>query len=95
MGKEKSKIKVLDVQSGQILFECSLDEEEKAYRFAAEMEGMGLDIKVVNPTLAQTLTTSLGLSSTEVAAYEASMQEEIEEHDGSCCFKDEPDKKVH
>ena len=95
MGNEKSKIKVIDVQSGQTLFECALNDSEKAYKFAAEMEGMGLDIKVVNPTLAQTLTTSLGLTNTEVAAYEASMEQELEEHEGSCCFEDESDKKVH
>jgi hypothetical protein len=94
MEKEKLKIQVQDVQTGQILFECSLIESEKAYNFAAEMEEMGLDVKVINPTLAQTLTSSLGLSSQAQAEYERSLDEEIEHHDGSCCFE-KPNKEIH
>ena len=89
MEKVTPKIKVLDVETLQVLFECSLAESDKAYQFAASMENMGLTVKVVSPTLSQTLTNSLGLSAAEVAQYEKSMEEELEDHDGSCCFKDE------
>ncbi len=94
MKKEMPKIQVKDVQTDQVLFECALSESEKAYHFAAEMEEMGLDIKVVNPTLSETLTTSLGLNQEEVAAYEASMEQEMDEHAGSCCFEDADEKKT-
>lgn len=90
------KIKVIDVTTEQVLFECALKESEKAYVYAAQMEEMGLDVKVVDPTLSQTLTSALGLSNEEKAAYEKSMDEEIEEHEGSCCFeKNDPNKSIH
>ena len=87
------KIRVLDQQTGQSLFECSFEESEKAYQFAAEMEEMGLDIVVVAPTLTETLTNSLGLSPEARAAYSHSLEEEIEQHEGSCCFEDQDPNK--
>ena len=90
------KIRVLDLQSGQTLFECSIQESEKAYQFAAQMEEMGLDLKVVVPTLSDTLSTSLGLSRDEQEAYEASLEEEMDNHEGSCCFTDnDPNKTLN
>lgn len=94
MEKEISKIRVVDTDSRQVLFECGIDESEKAYQYAASMEEMGLSVDVINPTLSETLTDSLGLSNEERRLYEASLQDEIEHHDGSCCFEDS-DKKVH
>lgn len=96
MEKEKSKILVRDVQTQQTLFECSMNESEKAWQFAAEMEEMGLDVEVVAPTLGETLSNSLGLSKDEKQAYMESLQEEMEEHDGSCCFTNpDEDSKLH
>ena len=92
MGKEKLKIQVIDIQTGQSLYECALNESEKAYQFAAQMEELGLDVKLVSPTLTDTLSTSLGLSNEAKAEYQKSMEEEMEEHEGSCCFED---KKLH
>lgn len=82
------KVQVLDIQTEQVLFECSIEESEKAYQFAAQMEEMGLDLKVISPTLSDTLSESLGLSPEQQAAYKDSMEEEMEDHDdsGSCCF---------
>lgn len=94
MEKEKSKIIVRDVQTQQVLFECPVTESEKAYQFAAEMEEMGLDIEVISPTLSETLSTSLGLTKEQLQEYKNSMDEEIEAHEGSCCFEDS-DKIVH
>jgi hypothetical protein len=92
MQKEKLKIQVLDTQSRQQLFECALEESEKAYQFAAEMEQIGLDVEVVNPTLSETLSKSLGVSREEFGRYQSELEEEIEQHEGSCCFKDSEDK---
>lgn len=94
MEKEKSKILVRDVLTKATLFECSISESEKAYQFAAEMEELGLDIEVLAPTLTDTLSNSLGLSAEQKATYQQSMEDEIEQHDGSCCFED-ADKKIH
>lgn len=95
MEKEKSKILVRDVQTKATLFECSIQESEKAYQFAAEMEELGLDIEVIAPTLTDTLSNSLGLSAEQKATYKESMEEEMEHHEGSCCFEDPADKKIH
>jgi hypothetical protein len=95
MEKEISKIRVVDTETRQVLFECTLEESEKAYQFAAGLEEMGLTVEVLHPTLGQTLTESLGLSNEDRRKYEASVEEEIEHHDGSCCFEDPADKKVH
>ena len=90
-------IRVLDVGTGQVLMEVSIEEAEKAYAFVAEMEEMGLDLKIESPTLADTLSQSLGLSPQQIAEYKESMDHEIEDHDASCCFtdEDEADKKIH
>lgn len=85
MEKEKLKVQVLDVGTGQSLFECSLEESDRAHEFAASMEEMGLDVKVINPTLSETLTSSLGLSMEETKEYQESMDHELEDHDSSCC----------
>ena len=88
------KIRVVDLQSGQTLFECTLQESEKAYQFAAQMEEIGLDLKVIVPTLSASLSSSLGLSRDEQLAYEDSLEEEMEEHEGSCCFTDKDPNKT-
>lgn len=95
MEKSRPKILVKDVQSKQILFECALTESEKAYQFAAEMEEMGLDLEVIIPTLGETLSNSLGHSKEELAQYKESLEEEMDSHEGSCCFTDEEKKTIH
>ncbi len=92
MEKEMPKIRVIDVETQQCLFECPLKDSEKAHAFAAEMDALGLSVKLVQPTLAQTLSHSLGLTTMEIAAYEESMEEEMEHHEGSCCFEDDSTK---
>jgi hypothetical protein len=94
MVKEKSKIFVRDINSQATLFECELNEAEKAYQFAAQMEELGLEIEVLSPTLSDTLSTSLGLTKDQEEDYRESLKEELEHHEGSCCFED-TDKKIH
>ncbi len=95
MEKEKSKIQVRDVQSDSLLFECPIEEAHKAYQFAAEMETLGLDIKLITPTLSDTLLNTLGLSWEAQEKYRSSTQEEIDSHDGSCCFEDQEKKTIN
>jgi hypothetical protein len=88
MEKEKSKILVIDTQTKQVLMECPLEEAGKAHEFAAQMEDIGLEVSVINPTLTETLTEALGLSSSQKDEYLESLQQEIEHHEGSCCFEE-------
>jgi hypothetical protein len=80
-----SQIQVIDALSNEILYECSLQDSEKAYAFASEMEELGLDIKVISPTITQTLTDSLGMNHDEKEEYENSVVAEIHDHEGGCC----------
>lgn len=86
MENGKSKIIVRDVETKQVLFECAVDESEKAWQFAASMEELGLNIEVLSPTLSDTLSDSLGLTNSEKQEYKESLEEEMEAHEGSCCF---------
>ncbi len=75
---------VRDLQSGQILFECPVEQSEKAYQAAASLEEMGLDVEVIHPTLSETLSHGLGLSLEELKEYQKSIEDEIEGHEESC-----------
>jgi len=100
MGKEKLKIQVKDTSSGQILFETDLENSEKAYAEAAQMEELGLDVTVHHPSLTDTLSDSLGLSEEAIGTYKESLDAEIQEHEsaelaGSCCFIDPKNRPIH
>ncbi len=94
MSQKIPQIVVLDNASEQILYSCPIEDSQKAYAYAAEMEQMGIDVKVINPTLADTLSASLGLSREEQMNYQDSLEEEIEQHEGSCCFEDINAQKI-
>lgn len=82
-----TKVKIIDVQSQNILFECSMEHIASAYAYAAELEEMGLDIEMIAPTITQSLTDSLGIKHDELEDFEQSVIAEMDDHDGSCCTK--------
>lgn len=79
------KVLVIDILSNEVLFECPMEELESAYQKAGDYEEMGLDVKVIAPTVTQTLTNTLGLTHDEEDEYQNSVVGEMEDHDGSCC----------
>lgn len=85
----QSEVKVIDKISGETLFSCPIEEMEKAYAAASEMEEMGLEVQIKAPHIHQTLANSLGASEQQHQEYEQSMQEELEDHDSSCCVSSE------
>lgn len=96
MTQNNSRAKVIDVYTGQVLASFPVQEESKAFAYAAEMEEMGLDVRVETPTLSQTLGESLGLSVEKKHLYEESIAHELDSHDGSCCFTEpDPDKPLN
>jgi aspartate ammonia-lyase len=90
----KSKVRVIDQGSQQVLFECEVILAEEAYVKAAEYEALGLDIKVDHPSVNQTLATSLGVEGTAMEALQESLAEEIEGHE-SCCYDEKGKHTVH
>lgn len=81
------KVKVIAIETKEVLLEVAIEEIAKAYQFAAQMEEMGIEVKLDAPTLADTLSDSLGLSADNRHKLEISMEEELEDHEGSCCAK--------
>ncbi|MCO4753288.1 MAG: hypothetical protein KC478_02345 [Bacteriovoracaceae bacterium] len=79
------KVKIIDTLSEETLFECTVEEMESAYQQAAQYEEMGLDVKIIAPSITQTLTNTLGMSHDEEEEYQNSVVAEMEDHDGSCC----------
>lgn len=84
------KVLVVDTLSNEVLYECSIEELESAYQRAGELEEMGLVVKVVAPSITQTLTNTLGMNHDEEEEYQNSVLAEMEEHDGSCCVTNAP-----
>lgn len=89
------KVRVLDLGSGQVLFECPVVDADRAYEAAAGFEAMGLDVKVDMPSVNQSLASSLGIEGAPMDAFQESLAEEMEDHPGSCCFDEKGDKIVH
>lgn len=83
-----SLVKVIDQNSKTELFSCSMDNIHSAYLYAKEMENLGLEVKIVSPTITQTLADGLGVSEKFKAEYQKSVEQEINDHDGSCCVTD-------
>ena len=88
MAGMNSKILVLDSE-GQELFSCTIEEREKAFEYAKSMEEMGIEVTLSEPSLPETLATSLGMEQEEGVEFRKTLIEEIEEHDVGCCFHKE------
>ncbi len=88
-----SRIKIIDNLSNSTLYEYSMEEADKAYEKSEELEAMGLDIKLVIPSVSETLIRSLGADSDAVNKLREMLDEEIASHieeEGSCsiCLPD-------
>jgi hypothetical protein len=85
-------IKVIEVQSKQVLFECELQQIDQAYQYATQMEELGLDVKIVSPSITRELSHSLGVSEADWAKIATALDDEIAEHEpleniDSCCVE--------
>ncbi|MCO4793581.1 MAG: hypothetical protein KC493_07710 [Bacteriovoracaceae bacterium] len=92
------RIKVIEKQGLEVLFECDIQEEEKAYTFAKEMEELGIDIEVQIPSVTETLISTLGANEEDVSTLKKMMDEEIESHnDANCddCIPEPINKEIH
>ncbi len=92
------KVKVIDILSEETLFQCEINEIEKAYAYAEQMEEIGLDIKITAPSAPETLARSLGASEENIHHLVDEIHQEIKDHDiegqfTSCTFC-VPDNKL-
>jgi hypothetical protein len=84
-----STIDIIDTTTGSLIKSYSLEESEKAYQEAANLEELGLSVTVKHPGAAVSLVQSLGASNLAIEELKEEMNEEMESHDepDSCCFK--------
>ena len=76
-------VQVIDSEN-QVLFECSIEEQEKAYNYAKSMEEMGIEVNLKTPSLPETLIDSLGANEDDQKILQKEIDEEIDSHDSSC-----------
>ena len=85
-----STIKIIDKLSNQTLYQFSMENIEKAYQKAAQLEEMGIDFVISIPSTAQTLLQSLGADQFTINYLKEEIDNEIDSHnEDSCCFKKE------
>lgn len=80
-------VKVIASDTNEILLETDIESLDDAYKFASQMDEIGIQVEVLAPTITETLSDTLGLSIDDKYHYEKSVDDEISEHDGSCCVK--------
>lgn len=80
-------VKVIASDTNEVLLETTVDKLDEAYKFASQMDQMGINVEVLAPTITETLSDTLGLSLDDKYHYEKSIDQELEDHDGSCCVK--------
>ncbi len=76
---QKSFVRVVD-QAEQELFRCSIEEREKAFEFAKQMEHLGVEVTLQEPSSVETLATSLGIDAQAQEKLKAAITHEIKEH---------------
>ena len=80
-----TKARVIEKLSEQVLCEFNLNQMDKAFAYAKQMEDMGLDVIIDAPDVNKTLAKSLGATEQQWAQYQKSMQEEMDDHDCVGC----------
>ena len=76
---QKSFVRVID-QTEQELFRCSIEEREKAFEFAKQMENLGIEVTLQEPSSIETLAINLGIDAKEQEKLKATIDHEIKEH---------------
>jgi hypothetical protein len=81
---DEKPILLLDSE-GQTLASYSLDQKDKAYEYAEELESMGIAVTLKEPSLPETLIRSLGANNSDTETLQNEIEEEISAHGEPCC----------
>lgn len=76
----KNTVRVIEVQSGEILFSTSIESIEKAYDAATIFEKMDIDFRIEAPSLPETLLRNLGKLDEEIEILNVEISAECESH---------------
>jgi hypothetical protein len=72
-------IVVTDIEN-QELFSCGIEDIDKAFQFARQMEEMDIEVKIMAPSLPETLINALGSSAEDCEKLKCAIDREISEH---------------
>lgn len=79
-----SRIVIYD-REGIELASFLLEEKEKAFEYAAQLEEMDIDFTLREPSLPESLISSLGANDLDQARLQKEILEEIESHGSPTC----------
>lgn len=74
-------VKVIEITSGEVLFSCTMEQRDKAYDYAEQMEAMGIDVRIDSPSCPETLATALSASKESIDSLKKAIDDEIKSHD--------------
>lgn len=74
-----SKIQIFDSENN-LLKEFKQNQTDQAYEYAEQMELMDIEVRIVSPSLPQTLAETLGAKQEELAILQQELEEEIDDH---------------
>lgn len=77
-------IKIYDSE-GQELASFTLKDRDKAFEYAEQMEAMGIEVSIKEPSLPETLILSLGANRSDTEQLQKEIDEEIDSHGNNCC----------
>ena len=72
-------IVVTDIEN-QELFSCGIEDIDKAFQFARQMEEMDIEVKVMAPSLPETLINALGSSEEDQEYLKKCIDDELADH---------------
>ena len=78
------KIKIYEFNTNELLASFPLEKSEQAYAFAKQMEEIGVDVRMEQPSVNHSLGHSLGMSDEELENLSLAIDEEIASHN-TCC----------
>lgn len=79
-----SKIYLYD-DEGQELASFNLEDKEAAFNYAEKLEEMGISVNLKEPSLPESLISSLGASNSDREQLRREIDEEIDSHDTPSC----------
>lgn len=79
-------VKIIHLESEETLFQCSMSEIDQAYKRFSEYEEMGLEVKLIVPSTAETVINLLNIPEDQKENFRKTLAEEIDSHNDSCCY---------
>ena len=80
MSSQANVVKVIHRQTGEELFRCPVEDRERAFQFAEQMEALEIEVDLEGPNAIESLGNCLGLNARQAEKLKESLQEEIKEH---------------